>query len=211
MKFTTGIFIAILAANLSFAAENSKRISLFDGKTFKGWEGDTNKTWRIENGAIVGGTLKEKVPHNEFLCTTRGYSNYVLRLKVKLTGSEGFVNGGVQFHSQRISNPPYEMSGYQADVGEGWWGSLYDESRRNKVLVAADPAVIKQILKQNDWNDYEVRSEGKRIRLMINGRQTVDYTEPQNDIPQHGIIGVQVHGGGKTEVAYKDITLEMLP
>src|SRR5690606_35047544 len=35
---------------------------LFDGKTFDGWEGDTNKTWRIADGAIVGGSLEETVP-----------------------------------------------------------------------------------------------------------------------------------------------------
>jgi hypothetical protein len=132
-------------------------------------------------------------------------------LKVKLAGTEGFVNAGIQVRSQRITNPPYEMSGYQADVGEGWWGSLYDESRRNKVLAAADKELIKRILKPNDWNDYEIRCEGKRLRLAINGEQTVDYTEPDAAIPQHGIIGLQVHGGGKAEVAYKDITIEILP
>lgn len=195
----------------SFAAESGKSVSLFDGKTFRGWTGDTNKTWRVESGAIVGGTLKEKVPHNEFLCTERMFTNFVLRLKFKLVGTEGFVNGGVQFRSQRIQNPPYEMSGYQADMGDGWWGALYDESRRNKVLAKPDPGVIEKALKKNDWNDYEIRCEGKRIRLAINGAQTVDYTEAEDSIPQFGLIGVQIHGGGQTEVFYKDFSLVELP
>jgi hypothetical protein len=38
-------------------AADPKPVSLFDGKTFAGWEGDTEKTWRIEEGCIVGGTL----------------------------------------------------------------------------------------------------------------------------------------------------------
>src|SRR5205814_9146321 len=126
-----------------------------------------------EKGAFVGGTLARMVPHNEFLATTRPYTNFILRLKVRLVGTEGFVNGGVQFRSQRTKNPPYEMSGYQADMGEGWWGSLYDESRRNKILVKAEPAVIDKILKRGDWNDYEIRAEGKHIQLFINGTQTV--------------------------------------
>jgi hypothetical protein len=54
--------------------------------------------------------------------------------RFKLVGTEGFVNGGVQFRSQRVPNH-FEVSGYQADLGEGYWGALYDESRRNKVLV----------------------------------------------------------------------------
>jgi hypothetical protein len=195
----------------SFGAESGKSVSLFDGKTFRGWNGDTNKTWRIESGAVAGGTLNEKVPHNEFLCTDRMFTNFVLRLKFKLVGTVGFVNGGVQFRSQRIENPPYEMSGYQADMGDGWWGALYDESRRNKVLVKPEPGVIEKALKKNDWNDYEIRCEGKRIRLAINGAQTVDYTETEDSIPQFGLIGVQIHGGGQTEVFYKDFSILELP
>ncbi len=192
-------------------APAASAVRLFDGKTFHGWEGETNKTWRIEAGALVGGSLKENVPHNEFLVATRPYTNFVLRLKFKLTGTEGFVNAGIQIHSQRISNPPYEMTGYQADMGDGWWGSLYDESRRNKVLAKADPAVIDKIIKRGDWNEYEIRAEGRRIRLSINGTQTVDYTETDPAIPLHGHIGLQVHGGGKAEASYKDIEIVELP
>lgn len=211
MKRTLAFLTLSLSITFAFAADKSKPISLFDGKTFKGWEGDTTKTWRIENGAIVGGTLKERVPRNEFICITRSYTNFILRLKFKLVGTEGFVNGGVQIRSQRISNPPNEMSGYQADIGDGWWGALYDESRRNKVLAKPDAGVAEKALKRGDWNDYEVRCEGKRIRLSINGQQTVDYTEPDDSIVQHGVLGMQVHGGGKTEVSYKDITIVKLP
>lgn len=181
---------------------------LFDGKTFEGWEGDTARTWRIQDGAIVGGSLTETVPRNDFLCTTRSFDDFVLRLKFKLLGSEGFVNAGVQFRSQRATKPAHEMVGYQADLGAKYWGSLYDETRRNRVLAAADPAVIEAVLKPGDWNDYEIRAEGRRIRLAINGRQTVDYTETDETIPRSGVIGLQIHGGGKAEVHYRDITIE---
>jgi hypothetical protein len=205
----TSIVSLLFALGLPLLA-HSEKISLFDGKTFAGWEGDTNKTWRIADGAIVGGNLKGKVPHNEFICTTRQFTNFILRVKFKLVGTEGFVNGGVQFRSQRVPNH-FEVSGYQADMGDGWWGCLYDESRRNKVLVKADEEVVKKALKRNDWNDYEVRCESKRIRLAINGAQTVDYTEADEKIPEFGILGMQVHGGGVTEAYYKDITIEPLP
>jgi hypothetical protein len=195
----------------SLSQPKPKRVQLFDGKTFKGWQGETLHTWRIEDGVLVGGSLTEKVPHNEFLSTTKSYDNYVLKLKFKLTGNEGFINGGVQFHSQRIANPPYEMKGYQADIGEGYWGSLYDESRRNKLLATADPEKVKRLLRPNEWNDYEIRSEGRRIRILLNGEQTVDYTEEDLSIPQSGLIALQIHGGGKAQVHYKDIILEELP
>jgi hypothetical protein len=186
-------------------------VKLFDGKSFKGWEGDTLKTWHIRDGMLVGGSLKEEVPHNEFIATTATHKNFILRIKFKLSGTEGFINTGVQFHSKRISDPPYEMTGYQADLGDGYWACLYDESRRNKVLVHADTLLVQKILHKNDWNDYEVRSENGRIQIKLNGRQTVDYTEPDKSIPQSGLIAFQIHGGGKAEVSFKDIFLTPLP
>lgn len=183
---------------------------LFDGKTFIGWEGDTVTMWKIMDGAIVGGSLEEKVPHNDFLCTTESYYDFILRLKFRLTGTEGFINAGIQFRSQRLHDPAYEMIGYQADLGPGYWGSLYDESRRNKTLASPDSATIARILKPGEWNEYEIRAQGKHIQLFINGTQTVDYVEPDDSIPQSGLIGLQIHGGGKALVEYKDIFLEEL-
>ncbi len=186
-------------------------LSLFDGKTFQGWEGDTQKTWRVQDGALVGGSLTEAVPRNDFLVTTKTYGNFILKLKFKLEGTEGFINGGVQFRSQRLKDPAHEMTGYQADLGAKYWASLYDESRRNKTLVQAPEAIVSKVLKPNDWNDYEIRAEGPRIRLFLNGEQTVDYTEPDASIPQTGYIGLQIHGGGKAQVSYKDLTIVVLP
>jgi pimeloyl-ACP methyl ester carboxylesterase len=184
--------------------------SLFDGRSFDGWEGDTAKTFRIENGAIVGGSLTETVPNNTFLATRRTYDNFVLRLKFKLVGT-GFVNGGVQFRSRRLAEPAFEMSGYQADMGDGYWGAIYDESRRNKVLAKPDDETMKRALKPGAWNDYEIRCEGPRIRLKLNGIETVDYTETDSTVPLQGLIALQIHGGGKSEASYKDITIEELP
>jgi hypothetical protein len=187
-------------------------VPLSDGKSFAGWDGETNKTWRIEDGAFVGGTLKEKVPHNEFLCSTRGYTNFVLAVKFKLIGTNGFINGGVQIRSKHVEKPAYELSGYQVDMGDPeWWGCLYDESRRNKVVAKSDIKEVNKVLKRQDWNEYVIRAEGKHIQAWLNGYQTVDYTEPDDSIPQYGIFGLQIHGGGMAEAWYKDIRITELP
>jgi hypothetical protein len=205
--FQLSMALLLSCISLLKAQDVTKKIKLFDGKTLKGWEGDTTKTWRVENGAITGGSLSEMVPHNQFIKTENTYSNYILKLKFKLNGTDGFINGGVQFHSQRISNPDFEMIGYQADIGDGFWASLYDESRRNKLLAIADSAKVERLLRRNEWNDYEVRSKGRRIQIFLNGEQTIDYTEGDEHIPQSGHIAFQIHGGGKALVAYKDIVL----
>lgn len=187
-------------------AGTAKPVRLFDGQSFAGWDGDTEKTWRIEEGAFVAGSLEETVPRNEFLATRREYSNFDLRLKYKLVGTEGFVNGGVQFRTKRIPNH-HEVIGYQADLGAGFDGHIYDESRRKKMLAVPDKDILARALKKDDWNEYRIRAEGPRIQLWLNGVQTVDYVEQEPEIESRGIIAVQIHGGCKAIVRYKEIEI----
>ena len=193
--------MALILAAPSVLAGQGKRI--FDGKTFDGWEGNL-KSFRIEDGAIVGGSLTQRIPRNEFLCTTKKYADFELRLKARLAGGKG--NAGIQFRTRRIPNH-HEVSGYQADMGKNWWGCLYDESRRNKVLARPDKAALAKTLKPNDWNEYVIRCAGPRIQLFLNGLKTVDYVERDPKIDTTGIIGLQIHGGAASEAWYKDITI----
>jgi len=209
MRFLMMLAISFPIMGTGAAANAGKPVALFDGKTFNGWDGDTKHTWRIEDGCITGGSLTTNVPRNEFLATKRSYANFTLKLKFKLRGDskKTFVNSGVQFRSQRVPNDS-EMVGYQADLGDPtWWGCLYDESRRNKVLAQSDMSKLNKVLKRDDWNDYEIKAEGRRIRTYINGVLGVDYTEPDEEIPQDGRIGLQIHGGGPAQVWFKDITI----
>lgn len=186
-------------------------VPLFDGKTFTGWEGDTGSVWRIEDGALVAGSMEKKQEKNNFLATEKKYGDFELTLKWKLEGTEGFVNGGVQFRTVRIPNH-HEVSGYQADLGKGYDGALYDESRRKKMLAQPTPEVLAKAQKSlGEWNDYRIRAEGKRIQIWLNGVQTVDYTEAEPNIDLTGIIAVQIHGNATSIVRYKDLMIEELP
>ena len=102
------------------------------------------------------------------------------------------------------------MIGFQADIGQDYWGALYDESRRKKVLAGPKKEDLAKIVKYDDWNDYVIRCEGPRIRLWLNGTLTVDYTEKDDKIERTGVIGLQIHGGAKAKVYYKDLVIEEL-
>jgi len=203
--------VGILAFGIfpSLEVRAGDAIAIFDGKTLNGWEGNTN-FWRVQDGAIVAGRLERKQPHNDFLATTREFGNFDLRLQFKVEGTNGFVNGGVQFWSQRVPNN-FEVSGYQADLGADTDGNLYDESRRNRNDAEASKETRAQALKPGAWNDYRIRAEGAHIQLWLNGVQTVDYTESDATIPQHGIIALQIHGGAYTKVQYRNLLIKELP
>ncbi|MDR1141099.1 MAG: DUF1080 domain-containing protein, partial [Planctomycetaceae bacterium] len=187
---------------------------LFDGKTYENWEfrNNENARWfRIENAAIVGGTFKEKIPRNEFITTKQEYGDFTLRLEVKVIG-EG-ANAGVQFRSQRLPQNvknANEVAGYQADMTNTFkfWGSLYDESRRNKFLAEADAEIVKPIFRKDDWNELEIVCKGDTIKISLNGVQTIEYTETDENIPRKGIIGLQIHSGNPSEAWYRNIRIE---
>jgi hypothetical protein len=207
MRTIACLLVTLGSISSSGLEGQTKATPIFDGKTFEGWEGNL-KIFRIEDGAIVGGSLKEKIVRNEFLCTTRPYADFELRLKVKLVGGDA-ANAGIQFRTARIPNH-HEVAGFQADMGTGWWGALYDESRRKKVLQGPDQTKMKGIVRANDWNDYVVRAEGNHITLSLNGVQTVDYKEMDPAIERSGLVCVQIHGGPPSEAWYKDITITNL-
>ncbi|HZM04141.1 MAG TPA: DUF1080 domain-containing protein [Candidatus Saccharimonadales bacterium] len=208
---TMVVFIGILGLSLSATPEvcAGEANAIFDGRTLNGWEGNTNN-WRVENGAIVAGSMERKQPNNEFLATTKEFGNFDLKLEYKVEGTNGFVNGGVQFWSQRVPNN-FEVSGYQADLGADTDGNLYDESRRKRNLAAASKEMRRNALRPADWNDYRIRAENGHIQLWLNGEKTVDYVESDKAIPQHGIIALQIHGGAFTKIQYRNLVIQELP
>ena len=213
---SVSVVVAIASTSLVRAEdvateESEPRLqSIFNGKSLEGWEG--KEDWfRVEDEAIVAGTQKKKIPNNEFLCTTKEYGDFELKLKAKLVG-EG-DNAGIQIRSKRIENH-HEMIGYQCDMGmmneRPIWGSLYDESRRRKFLAHGDEAKVKAAFREDGWNEFRILCKGKRIQIWLNDVQTVDYTEEDNEIPQSGKIGLQIHSGKPAEAMYKDIQIREL-
>jgi len=192
-------------------AESS--VSLFDGESLAGWEGNL-ELFRVGDGAIVGGNLSEEIAQSEYLCTTGTYGDFELRLQART--SQESVNGGIQLRSRRTPDSP-DVVGYQADMGllggdppRNIWGALYDQSRRNELLAVPDQDGLAKVFRPGDWNDYRIRAEGPRIQIWINGYQTVDYTETDPEIELEGIIGLQVHRGPPAEVRYRNFEIEVL-
>jgi hypothetical protein len=176
---------------------------LFNGKDLSEFDGDKD-LWKLVDGVIVGDS--PGIKHNQFLRTKKHYENFELRLEFRL--KDGIGNTGVQFRSKAVPDST-EVEGYQADIGEQYWGCLYDESRRRKVLAQADPKLA-EVLKKNDWNEYVIRAEADHITLAINGVTTVDYRESDADIPRTGFIALQVHSGPPLKVEFRKLRIQEL-
>ena len=172
--------------------------ALFNGIDLTGWIGEES-LWTVENGEIVGRAAG--LDHNEWLASELAVKNFELKLEVKLVDNAG--NSGIQFRSERRDDG--EVAGYQADIGEGWWGKLYEEHGRGLLWdKSGEPHV-----KPGEWNHYLIRADGRRITTSINGNTCVDVIDP--DGASRGVIAFQLHSGGATEVRIRNIELKILP
>lgn len=207
MRFSVlALSVAVLMGLSHGGADDPEGFTpLFNGKDLSGWEGDL-KLWKVEDGMIVGDSGPSGIKQNEFLATKEKYGDFELRLEFRL--KDGAGNTGVQFRSKREENSS-AVIGYQADLGEKYWGCLYDEHRRNKILVQAAPELNK-VLKKDGWNTYVIRARGPHITLSINDVKTVDYMEPDENIDREGIIALQVHSGQALRIEFKNVRLRKL-
>ena len=211
MQVKTIVVVAILGSISCGAQEFPTTTSLFDGTTLNGWKTvkkENAKFWSVVDSVITGGDGVTKIPTNTYLHTTKSYGDFEFRALFRLTGdhSTGLINSGIQYRSIIRDN---KIIGYQADIGKGYWGDIYDEHRRAK-LLGGDLGTLKHILNEDGWNSYIVRCIGNKHVTYINGVKTAEYVEEDPEIPAEGVIGIQLHSGGNAKVEFKHITITEL-
>lgn len=209
----TSLATALLVSS-SFAA--AEAVSLFDGKTLKGWK-QINGTAKYEviDGTIVG-TTAEGSP-NSFLCTEKHYGDFELEFEVKVDDA---LNSGVMLRSQtkdgkadgRVNGPQVEIEASGAKGAES--GYIYGEAIGGW-MTPKEKLVPHKKFKDGEWNHYKIIAKGPRIQVWINGEAVEDLTDDKV-FASHpkGFIGLQVHGikkgTGPYKVAFKNITIKEL-
>jgi hypothetical protein len=203
---STLLFLALVTTTLlgadsptKSAGDATKDTGFFNGKDLEGWEG-VAEYWSVKDGAIVGHPPKDP-GYNNFLCSKKKYGDFEMSFKVRLKDGKG--NSGVQIRSKLLDAKKYVVGGPQADIGQGYWGSLYGEQFGG--MMKQSPAdLVKKVVKQTDFNDYSIRCVGKHVTIKVNGETMVDDDFPK--MPDEGIIAFQLHAGfGAMEVTFKDI------
>jgi hypothetical protein len=203
MRILVLAFLTIAAAlRPAAAAEEAGFRPLFDGKTLDGWDGDP-RLWSVRDGAIVGSTEGVDLKHNSFLIYRKQeFGDFILRAQVKLRNH----NSGIQFRSEAL--PDWVVRGYQADMAEGnWWGSIYDERGTRGVMVNGWKGKAEKVVRPGDWNDVEVRCEGDRIQVQVNGLVTA---ELRDSARLKGIIALQLHQGPPMQVSFRNLRIKEL-
>ena len=165
---------------------------------------------KIQEGTIVG-TTDGKLKSNTFLCSKQKYGDFELSFKVKLVDEVG--NSGVQIRSEVFDQKEFRVRGAQADIGKGYWGSLYGEGVGG-MMKQSDPKQIEKSVKGKEVNEYKIVAKGNKITVSINGEVMVDdnfpTTKDKKPLPAEGVIAFQAHTGPKMRVEYTDIKFKKL-
>jgi hypothetical protein len=166
------------------------------GKTLEGWKAEP-EFWKIEaDGTLHGKTPGEKQHHYAY--TEKSYDDFELHADFKLIGN----NTGICI---RIAPTSFDnVPGYQVDIGQGYFGCLWDERGRGMVVKYPVDSAAK-IVHADDWNHYYIRAKGHHIEAWLNGIKTIDVVDEKG--LTSGPIGFQLcHGVGKvTEAWFKDV------
>jgi hypothetical protein len=149
---------------------------IFDGKSLEGWEFDP-VYWSVNEGAIVGEITEATLLKNNTFIIWKGEELGDFELKVDFWISEK-GNSGVQYRSDRFTEVPYALRGYQADIDGGnlYTGQNYEERKRTtlayrgqKTRIALAPDSITSIggyVRNNAWKGLVLVDElGDRTAL----------------------------------------------
>ena len=196
----------------SYAAFAGETIQLFDGKSLAGWKPSKNSpegTYKVEDGVLQ---VRGGQGHIYYVGADgkAEFKNFDFKAKVKTYPK---ANSGIYFHTA------YQDSGWPAAGFECQVNASHGDIKRTGGLYAVRDVLNIPAAPDNVWFEYHVRVEGKRIQIWIDGKQTVDFTQPEDWTPPKGMPGrklgagtfaLQAHDPG-CKVDYKDLVVERLP
>jgi hypothetical protein len=223
--------VAFVAAGSMLTAEPCDGVSLFDGKSLKGWNGDP-KFWSVQDGAITGITTKDNpTKGNTFIIYEDGeLADFELTMKFKIIGG----NSGIQYRSFKIKgNDEWRIGGYQADFesGDKYSGICYGEKFRGILSLRGDKTTltsengklkkdvenfgdtneIGKAVKKEQWNEYKIIAKGYHFTHYINGVKTTELIDnDEKNRKDKGLLALQLHAGPPMKVQFKDIKVKHL-
>jgi len=202
----------VVAVMVSYSAgagdkgDESGFTTIFDGKSMKGWKASENKkSWKLEDGEFV---CKGPRSHLFYVGDPKPFKNFHLKVDVLTTPKS---NSGIYFHTkfQETGWPKY---GFEAQVNNSG-----GDPRKTGSLYAVDD-VKTPPAKDNEWFTEEVIVQGDNVKILVNGKQLINYTEPKGtkagaDFTRkldEGTFALQAHDPDSV-VHFKNIRVKRLP
>jgi hypothetical protein len=163
--------------------------TLFDGTSLDAFNPIGNANWELGDGAVSA------TSGSGFLVTKQSYANFELTLEFWVDEP---ANSGVFL---RCSDPTnvVDTNCYEVNIFDTRPDQTY---RTGGIVHIAAPSSV--IMTGGKWNSYRIRAEGTRLRVELNGTQTVDVRDEQFS---RGPIALQ-YGAGT--VGFRNVRIRAL-
>jgi hypothetical protein len=200
------VLVLALAAGLAAQSNPSPGedwVPLFNGKDLSGWQQIGNEKWTVDEGIIHGVAVTDAYG---YLQTAKKYQDFHLGMRFRCQGSG---NSGLFFHVDFTPGTPEVSQGLQFEIDcavNRHTGGVYGHGRQWIVWPAPENETV---VRQNDWNDLQVKVEGNRYVARLNGVLMVDFTDPKPRVSD-GYIALQLHSGGDGNMLFKDLYIRDL-
>jgi hypothetical protein len=214
-------------AHWTLAGDDKGWVQLFNGKDLTGWkihdkpsgnilevitkmkggvvvgydgklkDGKVVPLWRVEDGILIGSG-----PPSHLFSKRDDYTNFHYRIEAQINDKG---NSGQYFRTQFGPGFP---KGYEAQINATHTdkirtGSLYMPKVKEVLVYEKAPH------EPGTWFTQEVIANGDHITIIVNGKKTVDYTDPKNTYAK-GHFALQGHDPG-TVVKFRKIEVKELP
>ena len=175
-------------------------VALFDGKSLDGWtpqDPATASAFKVEDGAIVCNGPFTHLFYSGKVNDAK-FKNFELRAEFKMGPTS---NSGIFFHTENPGGKKKVEKGYECQI----CGDSYTKDPKKTGSLYDVEDVKQSAAKEDEWSTYVIRVEGKHITLAVNGKVTVDYTEPtppnrkkgrEGRVVSSGTFALQAHDPG---------------
>ncbi|MFH9611072.1 ThuA domain-containing protein [Streptomyces sp. NPDC017448] len=177
--------------------------AIFNGKTLEGWKQAGPGKFSVKDGAL----------HSEggmglLTYQAKELGSYSLKLDWKMAGDDNsgvFVGFPESDDPWSAVNKGYEIQIDATDAADRTTGAVY-------TFKSADIKARDRVLRPpGQWNSYEIKVQGERLQVFLNGAKINDFTntDPARSL-KDGYIGLQNHGADD-QVSFRNIQLKELP
>jgi hypothetical protein len=194
----------IFTGSIAGSQDKSEWINLFNGKNLDGWEGSKD-IWRVKDGCIEG---KGPSKYKQYLINrSHTFKNFVLEIKFYPVKGNSGVN--YRSHDYKKNNRPYEVSGYQCDIGP--MGALYDIFTTSKTKrYGIEKKGSNKLVDYKGWNTFKIVADGKKLSHYINGTLCMEFEDNDPEgLRKEGFIALEFHDK-RVHVKFKDIRVKEL-
>lgn len=204
-KITIGL-LACMAFGVCHAAESSDGwISLFNGKDLDGWKASEHQgTFSVKDGELV---VNGDRSHLFYVgpVNSATFKNFEFKAQVKTTQGS---NSGIYFHTA-YQETDWPRKGFECQVN-----TSHTDPKKTGGLYGVQDVMNNAPSKDGEWFNYYIKVQGKHVIIQIDGKTTVDWTQP-DDWRQsgrkidRGTFAIQGHDP-KSLVYYKNIKVRPL-